>query len=141
MEPHINFITLRVEDLEEATRFYTEGLGWPALLTVSGEVTFIQAGHGLTLSLFDAKGFDADAGGRRLAAPMTLAHNVGSEAEVRAAVESMVAAGGTVVKEPLRAEWGGYHALVTDPAGFGWEIAYNPYWSVDADGTVKMGGD
>jgi catechol 2,3-dioxygenase-like lactoylglutathione lyase family enzyme len=138
MEPRISILTLRVDDLEAATRYYVDELGWQPLLAVPGEVTFLPVGHGVVLGLFDARGFDADAG-RPLAAPLTLAHNVGSEAEVDAVTDEMVAAGGTLVRAPARASWGGYHGFVEDPAGYCWEIAHNPAWRVAPDGTVAIG--
>ncbi|MGI9016314.1 MAG: hypothetical protein ACR2HR_04280 [Euzebya sp.] len=50
----------------------------------------------------------------------------------------MLEAGGTVLKEPQRAEFGGYHAYVLDRAGLIWEIAHNTGWSVADDGTVTL---
>jgi uncharacterized protein len=140
MEQRITIFTIRVEDLEAATRYYVEGLGWQPFLAVPGEVTFIQVAPGVALSLFDANGFDTDAG-QRLRYPCTLAHNVGSEEEVRDIVRTMVDAGGKIIKEPQPAVWGGYHAMVSDPAGLCWEVAHNPEWSVAEDGTVRIGGD
>ena len=138
MKGRVDIITLRVEDLEAATAYYTEGLGWKTVLAVPGEVTFIQMGHGQLLALFIASGFDADVG-PEVQAQCNLAHNVSSEAEVRDAVASMVAAGATIIKEPQRAVWGGYHGIVLDVAGCCWEIAHNPGWSVADDGTVTIG--
>ncbi|MBW3590883.1 MAG: VOC family protein [Actinobacteria bacterium] len=138
MRQRVDFVTLRVEDLEAATRYYVDGLGWQPLLQVPGEVSFFQIGHGQVLSLFAAAGFDADSGGVP-ATPVTLAHNVDSADAVRAVVDQMVQAGGRTLKAPQPASWGGFHALVQDPSGFGWEIAHNPGWSVAADGTVSLG--
>lgn len=138
MEPRITILTLRVEDLDAATRYYTEGLGWEPILAVPGEVTFVQVAPGLALSLFAAHGYDTDAG-KPLPAPFTLAHNVDSEDSVRAVVAEMAAAGGTVVKEPQRASWGGFHAFVVDPTGIPWEVAYNAGWHVADDGTITLG--
>jgi catechol 2,3-dioxygenase-like lactoylglutathione lyase family enzyme len=137
MEPRITIFTIRVDDLEAVTRYYVDGLGWEPFLAVPGEVTFFQVAPGVAISLFNAAGFDADAG-RPLPFPFTLAHNLDTEDEVHAVFATMVAAGGTVVMEPQVAEWGGVHAFVADPAGFCWEIAHNPGWSVDADGTVHL---
>ncbi|MEX2587447.1 MAG: VOC family protein [Actinomycetota bacterium] len=39
MDPKVSFITLRVEDLDAATRYYTDTLGWSPLLLVPGEVS------------------------------------------------------------------------------------------------------
>ena len=138
MEQRVDIVTLRVEDLDAATRYYVEKLGWRPILAVPGEVTFLQIAHGQALGLFAAAGFDADAG-RPLAMPIVLAHNVGSDAEVDAVVQTMVDAGGTLLKAPERADWGGYHGFVEDPAGFCWEVAHNAGWSVADDGTVTLG--
>ena len=95
MKARVDIITLRVEDLEAATAYYTDGLGWKTVLAVPGEVTFIQMGPGQLLALFIASGFDADVG-PEIQAQCNLAHNVPSEAEVRRVVATMVEAGATV---------------------------------------------
>ena len=101
MKGRVDIITLRVEDLEAATTYYTEGLGWKPVLVVPGEVTFIQMGHGQLLALFVASGFDADVGPEIQARiQCNLAHNVSSDDEVREAVASMVAAGATSSRSP-----------------------------------------
>ena len=51
----------------------------------------------------------------------------------------MVAAGGTLRKEPQRADFGGYHAYVEAPDGTVWEIAHNPGWSIGPDGEANLG--
>jgi catechol 2,3-dioxygenase-like lactoylglutathione lyase family enzyme len=140
MEQRLSILTVRVEDVEAATRYYVDGLGWQPVLAVPGEVAFLQVAPGVALSLFDAEGFDSDAG-QPLRYPVTLARNVDSPEEVRAVVATMREAGGTVLKEPQRTVWGGYHAFVADPTGLPWEIAHNPGWAIGEDGTVSMGGD
>ncbi|MDQ1358762.1 MAG: uncharacterized protein QOG44_3135, partial [Acidimicrobiaceae bacterium] len=47
--------------------------------------------------------------------------------------------GGTILKPPQRADFGGFHGYFADPAGFRWEVATNSGWHVDADGTVTLG--
>jgi uncharacterized protein len=138
MEQRVTILTVRVDDLDAINRYYVDGLGWQPFLAVPGEVTFFQVGAGVALSFFDARGFDADAGGP-LRFPFAFAHNVGRDDDVREIVRQMTEAGGTVVKEPQSAEWGGYHAFVADPAGFCWEVAHNPGWTVAEDGTVAIG--
>ena len=138
MDQRIDLITLRVEDLITATRFYADGLGWTTMLHVPGEVTFLQSAHGQALSLFDAAGYDADTGGP-IPVPLVLAQIVDGEAAVDRVVDELVAAGATLVKVPEHAEWGGYHGFVRDPAGYYWEIAHNPGFRVDADGTTRIG--
>jgi uncharacterized glyoxalase superfamily protein PhnB len=52
----------------------------------------------------------------------------------------MTAAGGTVLTPPEEGAFGGvFHALVADPNGVVWEVGHNPGWSVDPDGTVRLG--
>jgi catechol 2,3-dioxygenase-like lactoylglutathione lyase family enzyme len=137
MEQRIDILTIRAEDVAAATRYYVDRLGWRPILAVPGEVTFVQLGHGQALSVYDAAGFDADAGGP-LASPFTLGHIVESQEEVGRVVDEMVTGGGTVLKPPQRAAWGGYHAFVIDPVGCCWEIAHNPGWTVASDGTVSL---
>lgn len=143
MKPNLSFVTLGVTDLAAARRFYVDGLGWSPYFEVPGEVVFVQVGHGLTLALWGREALLAEGGGGASAGvpPISLAHNVDSEDAVRSAFDRAVAAGGSPLRAPGRAEWGGYQAYVADPDGFRWEIAHNPGWRVDADGTVRMGED
>jgi catechol 2,3-dioxygenase-like lactoylglutathione lyase family enzyme len=143
MEQQVDLITLGVHDLEEARRFYLDGLGWKAALDVPGEVVFLQVGHGLLLALFGAGDLSADIGEEARATatgtyPFNLAHNVGSEAEVVQQMARAEAAGATVLKAPQRAAFGGFHGYFADPSGFRWEIAHNPGWSVGPDGQVAL---
>ncbi len=147
MEPRVDLITLGVPDLEVARRFYVDGLGWETILVVPGEVVFVQVGHGLVLSLFGAEALEADIGGGDgappaaagpAAVPIALAQVVAQESDVVDALERARAAGGTVLKEPQQADFGGFHGYFADPAGFRWEVATNPGWSVDEDGRVAL---
>jgi hypothetical protein len=70
---------------------------------------------------------------------MTLAHNVGSDAEVGEVLARAEQAGGTVLKAAQRGEVGFVHGFFADPAGFRWEVAHNPGWVINADGTVSIG--
>jgi catechol 2,3-dioxygenase-like lactoylglutathione lyase family enzyme len=140
MEQRVSFITLGVGDLGAARRFYVEGLGWKPTFEVEDEVVFIQVGPGLLLSLWGAADMAEDIG-----APVTpgssaaLAHNVASDEEVQRVLDDAEAAGGTILKPAQRAFFGGVQGYFEDPAGFRWEVAHNPGWSVDPDGTVHIG--
>jgi catechol 2,3-dioxygenase-like lactoylglutathione lyase family enzyme len=149
MEQRVDFVTLATPDLDAARRFYRDGLDWEPLLDVPGEILFFQVGHGLVLGLYDAVAFEGDlrdaaaSGDAAPVAPagasgLTLSHNVGSPAEVDAAVERMRAAGGSIRKTPQQAAFGGYHGHVADPNGVLWEVAHNPGWSVGPDGAVRL---
>ena len=144
MDPRVHFTTLATPDLDAAREFYVRGLGWEPLLDVPDEILFFQVAPGLVLGLFDAVKFAEDLGrtadGPSGAQGVTLAHNVDSEAEVRAVAATMAAAGGTVLTSPRPGAFGGiFHAHVADPNGVVWEIAHNPGWGVDDDGTVRLG--
>src|SRR5262245_6314214 len=142
MEPRVHFITLGVDDLAASRRFYVDGLGWTPTWEVPGEVVFIQVGPGLLLTLWHAASLDADAGGPgtpTTPAGFALAHNVGSDDQVVAVMARAEAAGATVLKAPERAEFGGLHAYFADPSGARWEVAHNPGWGIDPDGTVHIG--
>jgi catechol 2,3-dioxygenase-like lactoylglutathione lyase family enzyme len=70
---------------------------------------------------------------------VTFIHVVDTEDQVIAVLNAAQAAGGTIFKPPSRAEFGGFHGYFADPAGFRCEIATNPGWSVDTEGTVTIG--
>ena len=147
MEPRINFITLGVPDLEAARRFYVDGLGWEPTLEVEGEVVFVQTAPGQLLGLWWADKLEADAGAAGGPPPvqwrgagMVLSQNVASEEEVVRLLDEAVAAGGTILRPAERSpDFGGLHGHFADPAGFRWEVAHNPGWSVEADGRVRLG--
>lgn len=140
MRQHVDLITLGVPDLDAARRFYVDGLGWEPLLDVPDEALFFQVGHGFALGLFTGLAADIGSGnfGAPSAAPVALACNVGTEVEVVDLLDRAIAAGGTVVKPAQRAQFGGFHGYLADPFGFHWEVAHNPGWSVDDDGTVRI---
>jgi hypothetical protein len=129
MDQRISFVTLAVRDLDRSRAFYLDGLGWTAALDVPGEVLMIQAGEHLVLSLWTAAEFEAEVGPINRGAgvaPLTLAHNVATEPEVDAILETARAAGAAPVHAAFRRDWGGYSGYFGDPDGFRWEIATNP---------------
>lgn len=127
MEPRLNFVTLVVSDLPRARRFYIEGLGWPAAFDVE-DVVMVKLGPKLIFSLW-REGAARDEIGevtRGGTLPFTLAHNVASPAEVDAVLVAAGAAGAKVFAAVKR-DWGGYSGYFTDPDGFRWEVAHNPF--------------
>lgn len=128
MDPRVSLITLAVRDLPAARRFYVDGLGWPLVDEVDGEVIFVRVGATLILSLWNRDGFEAEVGAAAEPAqsPIVLAHNVATPDEVDAVITRVAEAGGAIVVAPQRREWGGYSAYVADPEGYRWEVAYNP---------------
>lgn len=142
MHPQLNFITVSTSDLDAVRRFYVAGLGWQPMLDVPDEVVFFQVGPGLMLGFFEATRFAADMRSDVVLQPSgyTLSHNVTSREEVNRVVEAAVAAGAQVLKQPQESAFGGiYNAHFVDPVGVVWEIAHNPGWRVEPDGTVVLG--
>ncbi|NMN96432.1 VOC family protein [Antrihabitans stalactiti] len=142
MKQQLNFLTFATADLDAARRFYRDGLGWTPLMDVEGEILFFQVAPGLLLGLFDADKFNEDLAtgtDHSQISGVTLSHNVDSRAEVEELVRAVTAAGGAVVKSPRESAFGGiFHAHLQDPNGIIWEIAHNPGWHVDDDGTVSL---
>lgn len=129
MDARISFVTLAVDDLPAARRFYVEGLGWPAELDVPGEVVMIRVGERQVLSLWDSAGFEGEVGPVRRGpgiVPVTLAHNVATPAEVEEVLDLARRAGASEVGAPQARDWGGFTGYFADPAGFRWEVAVNP---------------
>ena len=137
MDQRLSFLTV-AGPVADAARFYLDGLGWTALLHVPGEVLMLQVAPGLVLAVHETASFAADTGDAGRPAGLSLAHNVGSEAEVDAVVADLEAAGAEVLHRPRRSAWGGWFAHVRDPLGVVWEVAHNPGWSVGPDGTVSL---
>lgn len=142
MKQNVHFITVATADLDAARRFYT-ALGWQPHLDVPGEIIFYQVAPGLLLGLFDAGKFTEDLGlgaDHSRVSGLTLAHNVDSQDDVRDLASRMEQAGANVLTPPRPGAFGGvFHALVEDPNHVIWEIAHNPAWRIDDDGTVRLG--
>lgn len=130
MEQHINYITLGVADIAESRRFYREVFGWQETADSNENIAFFQAGNALLLALFGkaALARDAQIPEQSSGFPrFTLAHNVGSEAEVDTLFAGFAAKNANIIKAPQKVFWGGYSGYLADPDGFLWEIAFNPF--------------
>lgn len=132
MKAKISLITLGVDDLERAKRFYRDGLGLPEYPFDAEDVVFFEM-EGSWLSLFPRDALAADIGLPPQAAAsggfsgITLAHNVASKAEVDAVLQQAVEAGATLLKAGQEVFWGGYSGYFQDTEGHYWEVAYNPF--------------
>jgi uncharacterized glyoxalase superfamily protein PhnB len=142
MDQRATFVTVSTADLDAARSFYVDGLGWTPTLDVPGEIVFFQVGHGLMLGFFESEKFALDLGADRSTATrpagLTLSQNVDSEGEVDRVLSAAAEAGAQIVKPAQHADFGGYHGHFADPNGTIWEIAYNPAWRVEEDGTVRL---
>jgi len=129
MDQRISFITLAVADLDRTRRFYVDGLGWKPELDVPGEVLMIPVGEHVVLSLWVDSQFETEVGPITRGpgvAPITLAHNVATTAEVDAVLAQAREIGADPVHDAVERDWGGYTGYFGDPDGYRWEIAYNP---------------
>jgi uncharacterized protein len=138
MEQRVSLITLGVDDLGRARRFY-EALGWRTVSGPDDGVAFFQAG-GLVVALWsrDLLAGDSavdDSGGW---GGITLAYNTRSAGEVDAVIAEARTAGATIGREPGPTFWGGYAGVFVDPEGHPWEVAHNPAWQIGDDGSVRL---
>ena len=126
MEQRVSFITLAVADLGRSRAFYVDGLGWEPIFA-GDDVLMLPVADRLILSLWSIEGFTAEIGEAPASgiAPITLAHNLATPAEVDAVLEEVRALGAPVSAARER-EWGGYSGYFSDPDGFRWEVAVNP---------------
>ena len=141
MEQRLSLVTLGVADLDRARRFYEGGLGWQRG-NDNPHVVFYQ-GPGGIIALWSRQMLAEDArvadGGATFGG-MTLAYNARSRDEVDAVLAEAAAAGATILKPAEEVFWGGYSGYFADPDGHVWEVAWNPHWSIDAEGRVSLGG-
>jgi uncharacterized protein len=138
MQQSVSLVTLGVADYELAKAFY-EALGWKVAMDVQ-ETAFFQA-NGVVLVLWGRDKLAADSGvaddGARWSG-ITLAHNVGSRAEVDALVEHARSAGAEIAREPDETFYGGYAGVFRDLDGHAWEVAFNPGFGLGEDGSVVL---
>ena len=134
MKPRITLLTLGVDDLERAVRFYRDGLGFATDGIVGtefehGAVAFFDLENGLRMALWPRASLAHDTG-LPVAAPssteLSLGHNVRSREEVDAVIRRARDAGANIVKPAIDTFWGGYAGYFADPDGHLWEVAWNP---------------
>ncbi|WP_319547305.1 VOC family protein [Ruegeria conchae] len=140
MEQRVSLITIGVEDLETAAVFY-EKLGWRRVESPDGVIAFDLIGQTLGLyplaALADEMGVDvATLGG----GPMTLSHNCRAKDDVAALIDQAERAGAEVLKPASDVFWGGHHGYFRAPDKTIWEIAFNPFSTLAADGSFRWNG-
>jgi catechol 2,3-dioxygenase-like lactoylglutathione lyase family enzyme len=139
MEQHISVITLGVTDLQRSREFY-ERLGWRRSMAQNACIVFFQAG-GMALALYPrdelAKDANVASEGNGFSG-MTLADNTRRREEVDRVLTQAQAAGARLIKPAQEAFWGGYSGYFSDPDGFLWEVAWNPFFPIAEDGSIKI---
>lgn len=141
MEQRLSLITLGVADVSRAQRFYGS-LGWKADGGVDDEndhVVFFQA-PGMIVALWDRGKLAADSGVEDNGGwgGVTLALNLRSPEEVDAVLTEAETAGATISRKGAATFWGGYSGIFVDPDGHPWEVAHNPGWTINEDGSTTL---
>ncbi len=134
----VTLITLGDDDLERSVMFYAD-LGWHSTQDQAG-IVFYQI-NGMVLGLFgrgplaaDQGRPDADLG----TGAMSLAQNFRTKHEVDAAYAKALSVGAQALKTPQEVFWGGYSGHYADPDGHVWEVAHNPFWPLNDDGSLTL---
>jgi catechol 2,3-dioxygenase-like lactoylglutathione lyase family enzyme len=139
VEPRVNVITLAVEDLERALRFYRDGMGFTSGRIVGtelhdeatgadGAIAMFELDGGLILSLYPRGDLAKDAGippGQSHSGEFSLAQLVHSRAEVDQLLQTAESAGAEVTPAHDR-PWGIYSGYFRDLDGHLWEVIHHP---------------
>lgn len=129
MEQRISVITLGVRDLSVSRSFY-EAIGWHDAQQPDKEICFFQAGS-MVVGLWTALGGHGAPG-------IELSYNVRSPQQVESTLIEAENAGATIIRPPAIEQWGGTSGAFTDPDGYVWEVAHNPGWLLNDDGSVQI---
>jgi catechol 2,3-dioxygenase-like lactoylglutathione lyase family enzyme len=116
----INIVTLGVGDLKKSTAFY-KALGWKLSSSSNDQISFFKtAGGVLALYPYDLLAEDArlPAVARSAFGGVTLAINVETPEQVQPALDAAVAAGGRILKNAIKAGWGGVSGYFSYPDGY-----------------------
>jgi uncharacterized protein len=139
MEQRVSLVTLGVGDIERSRRFYEDGLGWKRG-NKEESVVFFQL-PGSILALWSRASLAEDAGLADTGSGFSgiaLAYNARSRQDVDAVLVEAEAAGARILKGAAETVWGGYSGYFADPDDHVWEVAHNPFWSVDEEGRVSL---
>jgi predicted enzyme related to lactoylglutathione lyase len=126
MSPKVSTIMLAVRDLAGAKKFYAEGLeaeveqDFPNFVKLS----LGEGSSSLALYEWDAAAKDAGVAPEGSGFRGASFHIVtGTREDVDDVIAKAEAAGGSVVRTPQSAQWGGYFGYFADPEGYLWKVA------------------
>ena len=137
MEQRLSLVTLGVGDLARARAFY-ERLGWKPAFANEGVVFFQLGGMVLGLWSRDELARDANLPAAPPPGAIALAYNVRSREEVDRTLQEAERAGARLLVAAHETPWGGYSGYFADPEGHPWEVAHNPAWTIEADGSIRI---
>jgi catechol 2,3-dioxygenase-like lactoylglutathione lyase family enzyme len=128
MKPKIGLITLGVKDFAKSVKFYSEGLGFPIDSSNENVAFFRLEGTWLSIYPLDKLAEDATVSSEGSGFKgFTLAHNVSSKEKVDEVLNLAEKAGAKILKPGQDVFWGGYSGYFSDPEGYLWEVAWNPF--------------
>jgi catechol 2,3-dioxygenase-like lactoylglutathione lyase family enzyme len=142
MEPRISVITLGVNNLPRAIRFYRDGLGFPTTARDDADIAFFST-TGTRFALYPLDKLAEDISPstpktRSQFSGITLSHNVRTKEEVARVLALAESAGGRILKPAQDVFWGGHSGYFIDPDGHHWEVAWNPHFPLALDGTLLI---
>lgn len=140
MEQRVSLITLGVPDLDKAAAFY-EALGWQRADSLDGVVAFDLISQ--TLGLYPLAKLAAETGLSEQdlgTGAVSLSHNTRNKDDVARLLAAAEAAGAEILKPAQDVFWGGHHGYFRSPDGHLWEIAYNPFSKLSAEGAFRWNG-
>lgn len=139
MEQRLSIVTLGVSDLSRSREFY-ERLGWRKSTASSEGIVFFPAGC-MALALYPraelAKDANVAADGTGFGG-ITLAYNARRREDVDHVLAEAKTAGAKILKPAQEVFWGGYSGYFSDPDGFLWEVAWNPFFSIAENGAIQL---
>ena len=133
----ISMVTLSVENLDIARKFYAD-LGFEEAEGGNEKIAFYKLA-GQYFSLYSKGALEGDLDikiPRPATGSVSLAINFDTREAVDAAFAKALKAGATVISTPEEVFWGGYSGTFADPDGHLWEVAQNPFWTLDENGQI-----
>jgi uncharacterized protein len=140
MDQRISLVTLAVADPARAAAFY-EALGWTRVESEPGIIVFDLLGQ--SLALYPRADLARDMGLSEVelgTGGVTLGCNTRSREEVAQVMDRAKAAGARILKPAHDVFWGGHIGYFADPDGHIWEVAFNPFSPLSAEGAFRWAG-
>jgi catechol 2,3-dioxygenase-like lactoylglutathione lyase family enzyme len=141
--PRVSVVALRTADLARSTGFYV-ALGWELSTASTATMSMFKTAGSYLLICTDE--LVAELGGQEVAAALAgeptgeaiLSIHVTSDANVAAAVQEAVRAGGVLVRGAAPTPLGGSYAFFADPDGHLWEVIHHPLYRLGVDGRPEI---
>jgi uncharacterized protein len=140
MDQRISLVTLAVADPDRAAAFYA-ALGWAPQDSPPGIRVFDLLGQ--SLALYPRADLARDMGLTEAelgTGGLTLACNTRTRDEVAQVLDRAAAAGARILKPAHDVFWGGHIGYFADPDGHIWEVAFNPFSPLSAEGAFRWAG-